>query len=155
MVAALLPFPRGSQVSGTGGWGHLASGVGGVLEHWAMAFTPSHAIINIAIDKVIRNMAQPYDPNGKKKKGDASHTIATTGPGGDHSTSSPNPSQSLAYRGAAALEFATANVQSLRPAETFLHHIPRSRVFFWTRGCARQVPTRRRCTSYWLRPSAN
>ena len=75
MVAALLPFPRGSQVSGTGGWGHLASGVGGVLEHWAMAFTPSHAIINIAIDKVIRNMAQPYDPNGKKKKGDASMCI--------------------------------------------------------------------------------
>ena len=88
---------RGSQVSGTGGWGHLASGVGGVLEHWAMAFTPGHAIINIAIDKVIRNMAQPYDPNGKEKKGDASHTIATTGPGRDHSTPSPNSSQPLAY----------------------------------------------------------
>ena len=91
MISVLLSFLRGSQVSGTGGWGHLASGVGGTLEHWAMSFTPRHAIINIAIDKVIKNMAKPYDLNGKKK-GDASLTISTTGPGGEHGTFRPFPS---------------------------------------------------------------
>jgi hypothetical protein len=90
-----LPIYEGDTVvSGIGGWGHIPSGldmsnpnelhkVGGLLEHWAMAYMPNHPYINAAVDVMKDNLLYPdylLRNDTPEYKAEDSATVRLTGP---------------------------------------------------------------------------
>jgi len=88
-----LPIYDGDTVvSGIGGWGHLPgtdptnpenTKVGGLLEHWAMAYMPNHPYINAAVDVMKHNLLHPeylLREDTPEYKAEDSATVRLTGP---------------------------------------------------------------------------
>lgn len=70
-----LPIPVDANVvSGVGCWSELRGRIGGILEHWAMAYTKNHPITERTLSTLLENLSKLSD-FGKF------NTITTTGPG--------------------------------------------------------------------------
>merc|ERR1719203_1657520 len=88
-ISSLGPLPIRNEIdtafSGIGGWGHSPNKMGGVLEHWALAYTPNHPLIDATIQQIRWNLQnwKEYDKGGKywKDEEDYSFTVSLTGPG--------------------------------------------------------------------------
>ena len=79
-----LPIGRGdTAVSGIGGWSHLPSETGGVLEHWAMAFAPRHPFVRAAVEAMTKNLEDPrylMREDTPEAEAEESVTMRLTGP---------------------------------------------------------------------------
>jgi len=88
-MSSLGPLPIRNEIdtafSGIGGWGHSPNKLGGVLEHWALAYIPNHPLIDATIQQIRWNLRnwKEYDKGGKYwvDEDDYSFTVSLTGPG--------------------------------------------------------------------------
>jgi Glycosyltransferase sugar-binding region containing DXD motif len=79
-----LPISRYDDVvSGLGCWSHVPSRKQGLLEHWALAFTPHHALITTTLDIIRENLRNPNNTRVQgedAKKRENSYVMRLTGP---------------------------------------------------------------------------
>ena len=86
--SSLAPLPIDndfdSVVSGVGGWVSDTNQVSGLLEHWALAYSPNHPVILGTIETILYNIknTEKFEKGGEFWSDDPeySFTIAVTGP---------------------------------------------------------------------------